>query len=159
MSKRDELKNLQEAIAILEKESDKLRDQSSEMSESCSGIISELILEEKMLENSTWTIEINQASGGIYLEHTVGIGDPNLKPLADLTRTNYHCCFELEPGIELRYDDNLVLLCFTDVKMITSFIRKRGLIIDGNSVSHRLHKLRREVKTLETISHFLNLKG
>jgi hypothetical protein len=155
--------NFLEQIAELDKSINKLDTLSGELQKKAWGLrekrnklIAEMILEENLLGQTTWTISMS--GGGVYLSFN---GAPQkgtaMDTIAELARTDYHCDFTLQDGITLRFDDNDTSLVFKESKTMLPFITKHGLIINGSSIQDALSKLKREVASLEATCHQFKL--
>ena len=137
---------LEEHATNLQVEAWNLRQQRDELT-------AQLILEEKMLEGTTWEMPLGDVANLTYIEVNKG----ELDKVRELCRKDWHATFELEPGVSIRFDDSEVNLTFEEPKQVLPFLRKNGLIISGSKVADRLSHLKREVAALETICHQFNL--
>jgi hypothetical protein len=159
VSKREELITISQSITKIEETISQLHEASYPLEEKKQEIIAALILEEKLLNGSKWRIEESNYSGSIVLEYNGNRDDDLMLSIDHLINGSFHSTFVLEPEIELQYDDMKVRLCFTNPNSIYNFIVRHGIVVDGKAVTKQLHHLKREVISLETICHRLNLKG
>jgi len=144
-----QIQNLENRAADLSVEAHTLRTEKDTL-------IAQAILEEKMLDDTTWEIQANGAGGYSYLEF-IGVVEGMMEEVQKLARKDYHSTFELQDGIALRFDDSDITIMFNDPKMILPFAKKNNLKLSGTSITDRLAKLKREVAALESLVHQFNL--
>lgn len=154
MNLREELDRLTALSEKLQNEAAELGGQEYEARKKKEEIVAKIILEEKLLEESTWEIQGDGVAS--YLEFT-GPYEGKMKDARDLTRSGWHSSFEMEEGIEIRFDDNDTSLRFESPKMILPFVQKHKLFVSAPGVMDRLAKLKREVASLEILVHQFNL--
>ena len=153
MSIREKIASLSTEIAALEDHAANLQVDAWTLRQERDELTAQLILEEKMLAGTTWELALGDITNLSYSETTPG----EMDKLKEVIRKDWHSTFELEEGVELRFDDSDVSLTFKDPKQVISFIRKNELIIGGAKVSDRLNNLKREVAALEIVCHQFNL--
>lgn len=156
MDPRKKIDSLTTEIKALEDHSQNLQVDAWTLRQERDELIADLILDEKMLASTTWELALGDVTNLTYKETVAG----ELDKVRELTRKEYHSTFELEEGVNLRFDDSEITLVFDEPKQVLPFIRKNGMNILGNKVADRLNHLKREVVALETICHqFSLLKG
>jgi hypothetical protein len=144
-----EIKNLEDEAANLQTTSFSLRQKREEL-------IAQMILEEKLLSDTDWDLSVGGGSGDAVLSYKET--SPNtLEFIKELARTDYHSWFEIQDGIQLRFDDSDISLSFKESKQLMPFAKRNGLRISGAGIKDRLAKLKRDVVALETICHQFNL--
>jgi hypothetical protein len=144
-----EIKNLEDEAASLQVTSFSLRQKREEL-------IAQMILEEKLLSDTDWDLSVGGGSGDAVLSYKET--SPNtLEFIKELARTDYHSWFEIQDGIQLRFDDSDISLSFKESKQLMPFAKRNGLRISGAGIKDRLAKLKRDVVALETICHQFNL--
>lgn len=153
MSAREKIASLTTEITALEDHSQNLQVEAWNLRQERDELIAQLILEEKMLANTTWELSLGDVTNLSYKETKAG----ELDSVKELARKDWHATFELEPGVNLRFDDSEISLSFDDPKQVLLFIRKNDLIIGGTKVSDRLNILKREIAALEEVCHQFNL--
>lgn len=153
MNIRDQIASLTTEITALEDHSANLQVEAWSLRQHRDELTAQLILDEKMLEGTTWEMALGDVTNLTHIEVIKG----ELDKVKELCRKDWHATFELEPGVSLRFDDNEVSLSFEEPKQVLPFLRKNGLIISGSKVADRLSSLKREISALETICHQFNL--
>ncbi len=157
MNKRDQLLTLKNQIQKIENNISNLQNESYELRDKRDTIASEVILEENLLEGTTW--EIESFEGRTYLTYKGNIRDAEFAQVADLTWSGWHSWFSLEEGIQIRFDDSVASLHFDDPKLLVPFAKRHKIIVSGQQIVDRLRELKREASALEAINHQFNLKG
>jgi len=151
-----ELDALDTEIEALEDHASSLGAQAYELRSKRDALISQAILEEKLLADSTWEIQSQGGSSSSYLEFT-GNWEGSMQKIREMARKDYHSSFSLMDGVDLRFDDNDMTIQFADPKLILPFAKKNNLKLSGANITDRLAKLKREVAALETLVHQFNL--
>lgn len=157
MDKREQLKSIKEKIDSLSNQTSDISKEIWEWSEKQSSTICEIILEDKLLEGTHWTL-----STGTYqtqLDYAGKLEDQDkIDKIEKLWSGDYADLF-LEPGMTLHVNDEGAYLQFDDPKLMPAFVQKHKLIVDGGQIIKRLRELRREISALEVICHQFNIKG
>lgn len=153
MTTQDRIKEIEEQVKVLEDRAANLQVDAWSLRQERDELIASLILEEKMLAGTCWELTLGDITNLSYSETTPG----ELDKVKQLVRKDWHSTFELEEGVEIRFDDNEVSLSFKEPRQVLPFIRKNGLIIGGSKVADRLNHLKREVSALEKVCHQFNL--
>jgi hypothetical protein len=156
MNPRDKIASLTTEIKTLEDHSANLQVEAWSRRQERDELIADLILGEKMLAGTTWELSLGDITNLVHKEAVEG----ELNKVRELTRKEYHSSFELEEGVNLRFDDSEINLVFDEPKQVLPFIRRNDINILGNKVADRLNSLKREIVALETLCHqFSLLKG
>jgi len=155
MSKREEFTANQLKIEEINGQADELREQSYQLEEINRLLVKGIIEEENLLEGTNWRIKPNGKS--VYLEYSGSLRDPEIAKIVELTWHGYHSSFDLGDDVELRFDDSRVSLYFDDIKVIPSFMRRSGIVVDAAQVQGMLAKLKKDALALEMICHQLQL--
>lgn len=150
---RQQIASLSTEITALEDHSANLQTEAWALRQKRDELIAQMILDEKMLAGTQWEISLGDITNLNYRE----TNPDELKGVKELCRQDWHSSFELEEGVDLRFDDNEISLVFKDPKQVLAFVRKNELVITGSKVSDRLNHLKREVAALETVCHQFNL--
>lgn len=158
MKKREEMESLKKEIAELEEKSSQLQHQSFELSEKRNKVAAEIILEENLLAGTAWEFK-RSGNNTVYLEYNGHIKDDEFSKVVEIAWGGWHSWFELEPGIQIRFDDSEVSIHFDDAKMLLPFAKKFNLKLSGQTIVNELRDLKRQVAALEAINHQLNLKA
>lgn len=155
MSKREEFTANQLKIEELNGQSDELREQSYQLEEQNQLLVKGIIEEERLLDGTEWRIKPNGKS--VYLEYAGSLRDEIIAKLVELTWHGYHSSFDLGDDVDLRFDDSRVSLYFDDIRVIPSFMRRSGIVIDTTQIQGMLAKLKKDALALEMICHQLQL--
>lgn len=156
MSLKDDIASISVEIQALEEHSANLQADAWTLRQKRDELIARLILEEKMLAGTTWELALGDVSTLNYKE----TNPDELSQIKKLIRQDYHCSFEVENGVEIRFDDGEITLSFDEPKQVLPFAKKNELVISGSGVATRLNQLKREAAALELICHqFGLLKG
>jgi len=154
---RDKLKEIDQELDLIDEQKQKLDNQSFDLVVKRHAIVAKLILDETLLENTTWTIKTSSLSS--YLEYNGGRTDiPAMKEISEIASVGFHSTFELSPGVRIQFDDNKVSLKFDDNKLVLAFATKHKLKVLGTNITDQLRKLQRQISGLEALCHIFNLK-
>lgn len=152
MTAKERILELSEQIKSLEDRAADLHVDAFTMRTEREALISQMILDEKLLADTDWEIKLD-GSSGVYLQWTAG----EMEAITELVRTDWHSWFELSDGIKLQFDDTDITLTFKEGKQLLPFAKKNKLKLNGTGISDRLAKLKREAVALEDICHQFNL--
>jgi hypothetical protein len=155
MSKREEFTANQLKIEELNSQSDELLEQSYQLEEQNRLLVKGIIEEERLLDGTEWRIKPNGKS--VYLEYAGSLRDEIIAKLVELTWHGYHSSFDLGDDVDLRFDDSRVSLYFDNIRVIPSFMRRSGIVIDATQIQGMLAKLKKDALALEMICHQLQL--
>lgn len=125
----EDLQKESEELDKIEKENHEKR---FGLSNKINGLVAGVILEEKLLSKGDWKIDS-------YWNHndTFALNckqkSYELKELADLAETNYHCLHNLEAGVQLSFDDGRISLRLKS-SLINVFLKKHQIIVDASEI-------------------------
>lgn len=156
MTNRSKLAKLNKSVKDLNKSVDETIDKISTIQLECSELILKILEDENLLKNSVW--EMKCVHDRVYLEFFGNASDESFAPIKKLFSDNFHSWLELEDGIRLRIDEEIISLHFDETKMALPFVNKHQLKIIGKNVSDKLHSLKREIDALEKLTHQFSLK-
>jgi hypothetical protein len=148
-SRIEETSNL---IQEFEKQSADLQMKAFECRQEREALFAKFILEGKLLDGTEWEI-ILKADNNVWLRLSKDNAAKSIDTITDLINVDYHTWFELEPGVEFRFDDTEVSIHFSESKQVIRFVNNNGIIVNGTGISDRLAKLKRDVTALETVCH------
>lgn len=137
--KTNVLKSLQE-----EHKHKKLYEKSSSIEKELFEIKKQFVIESDVLKEAVWAIRAD-SSDGICL-----IGkDSQFKRLCKLIQFDFHCRFDLEPGVKLHFDDWDITITFKDSKTAIQFIKDRDLKTNLDSFKTQRDKLKEDYESLD----------
>lgn len=143
------IKKLNDSINESSEEMNKLQNESGEL-------LVQVITDENLLKNSIW--EIDYYNEHIYLKYIGNRDDAILGAISAMCSESYHSWLDLEPGIQLRIDEDAASLHFNEAKTVLPFSSKHQMKITGNNIADKLQKLKRESTTLEQLIHQFAIK-
>jgi hypothetical protein len=156
-TKRQQIEELKESISNIDLKACELQDEAAHLREKRDTIVSEVILEEELLANTNW--EIRTFDNDVYLQFVGKLKDERFASVIDVVWNGWHSWFNLEPEVQIRFDDAIVTLNFDDPKLVIPFVKKHKLKVTGQTLVDRMRELKRELSALEAINHQFNLKG
>lgn len=148
MSYRDQWKELSEAAEQAGIEMCRAQDKWNDCRDKRDSLISNIILEEKLLSKTQWDLVMHVHGNSAYLSASDGIH--GLPELTELARIDYHCRIQID-DVYLSFDDNNVSIDFRNVSSAMEFINKHNVNIVTNKVLERLNLAKQEVKSLEAM--------
>lgn len=156
MSLKVQIDFLTKEIDMLYKQAADVQDQAWQKTQLRETLISQIILEEKLLKDTDWKLEFAGANDA-YLAHTGKVDGTSMETILTMARHDWHSQFQVQDDISFHFNDNDISLHFAETKMILPFSQKYGLIIDGSGVQDQLAKLKRDAASLELICHQFGL--
>lgn len=148
---KEKIKDINDKIDNLNKKMDDLQNHQYDL-------LRRLILEEAILAGTKWEMKI--IGNGVELDCLDKRSDPSspLSKLDNMLEASYHYSFQLEDGVDVIFDDNLVSLRFLDNRNVIPTAKKYKLQISSNMMAKKLLDLKRQVHQLETLAHQFNIK-
>lgn len=119
-------------------------------------LISQIILEEKLLKDTDWKLEFAGANDA-YLAYVGKVAGTNMETILNMACHDWHSRFQMQDDISFHFNDNDISLHFAESKMILPFTQKYGLVINGSGIQDQLAKLKRDAASLELICHQFGL--
>lgn len=156
MTNRSKLDKLNNSIQKLNQTINDSTDELYKFQNECGELLIQIVEDEKLLKDSLWDIEY--FSEHIYLVYSGIKNDSFLGPINTLCSGSGHSWLDIEPGIQLRFDEDEVSLHFDEVKSILPFAKKHKMKITGSNLSDKLQKLKRESSALEQLIHQFAIK-
>ncbi len=152
MDFENKIKELSSQIKDLDDQSANLASKSYELRQEREQLIAQMILENKMLKGTNWSLYLD-GSNGVVLNYQTNQASNSMDFISKMAQTDYSSWFELSDGIYLRFDDDDISISFKEAKQLVPFVKKHVLIVSGSGVTDRLAKLKRDVAALEAVIH------
>jgi GTP-sensing pleiotropic transcriptional regulator CodY len=159
MSLRARYEEINEQIKKLDDQSNLIYNEIATLNEEQAKIIQTIIKTEKALEGSSWELKLN--NDRVYLvclDKREDAGNP-LRSIDVLINNTYHYSFNLEEGVEIRFDDDEISIHFEENKLAMPCIKQYKLKVTSGTIATKMQALKRQVNQLELIAHQFNIKG
>lgn len=124
MSAREEFNKAKEKVAELRKQGQALYELESAAAEEARLAFQKLLVEEKILSQKTWGLDVNSA-GTVYLR--CDVYSDEWKELSEFAETNYHCRFSLGEDDYIFFDDGEISIHIRDMNQLKLFMEKYGM--------------------------------
>lgn len=158
MGKKEDIALINDRLKDANKILDQAYDDQSKLCDQKNLLIKDLILEEKMLAGTEWLLVLDKYSNNIELEYITSRHEGKVDEISTLLGAGYHDLFELQPGIEIRFDDNDVLLTFKNSTQVYSFVKKNEMKLDCKTFISKVEALRNQLQSLEELASFLPME-
>jgi len=107
-----------------------------------------LILEEGLINEIKWSVNLRIVGGSLSSFRL--IGDINkAKAIKEILKPDYHCSFEMIPGVRLIFDDSEMSIAFNDLQIGLSFILKYSINIDTKPITEQISSLQNSIDTIK----------
>jgi hypothetical protein len=118
-------------------------------------LLGKFILDNKILAGTEWKFRVYGDIPKLLYNSAITKTDP-LQSIIDLNDGDSYSTVQMSEGITLQLDDDRASIQFTEIKHIAPFCQKFELkVLPGNLITD-LHKLIRQIKSLEIIYHAFN---
>jgi hypothetical protein len=155
MSLRDQLKVIKDQIKERDREYNQICqehfDQNRLAKEVENNLVRQIIVDEKLLNLCVWSLHQSTYQSAVHYWLGTDSFSDEVRPLADLAETDYHCSFTLVPEIRdedtnkviqaeiaLRFDDGEIKIDFDDKHDIYPFIT--GVTVDTSDLDKRIEE-------------------
>ena len=146
---REKLEDLIRKRHELDAQCESIYGKQSDIIEQKEKIIREIILEEKLLANTSWHV-ITQHNHQTSIELQSFDNDDVMCVIAGLCFISWHDSFQLENGVSLRTDDGSTRL-FVANELVLDVIRRYNLIIDTKSIEIQMTYLTQKIDVLKEL--------
>jgi hypothetical protein len=146
---------LKKSIDEIEDNIRTLSDKNSDLMFERQILLGKFILDNKILAGTEWKFRAYGDIPRLSYNSAITKTDP-LQFIIDLNKGDFYSTFQLSEGISLQLDYDKASIQFTEIKHIAPFCQKFELkVLPGNLITD-LHKLIKQIKSLEIIYHAFN---
>lgn len=152
---KDKIEKLKKIIEETEDNIRNLSNKSYDLINERQILLGQFILDNKILSGTEWEFRVCGDIPQLMYITIINKTDP-LQSIIDLNDGDRYFNIQLSEGITLQLDYDRASIQFTEIKYIAPFCQKFELkILPGNLITD-LHKLIRQIKSLEIIYHAFN---
>jgi len=152
MTAKEQLQQLHANIDEIQQQIGKLNEKSYQLMGQCSTLAHQVLLEEKMLDGTIWSILENQPEY-IFAELRGKLSDE----VSELIRDSWHSKFRLEDGVDILFNDTRVSLMVKPGVDISTLIKKYGLVIKTDQVQKLMVELKAKLDALQQLTQQLDV--
>jgi len=161
---RKRFKDLSNRKNIISSRIDHLDEKLTKINDELSSLISKVFIDEQLLYDTYWDIDIDSYDNQVFLTYDKKHGDNQLEEkISFLFKDNiipdYSDVFQIdkeETPTLLEVNNKQIIFVFSNIKKAKDFVVKNNMIVNRQSIDSRLDKLRLPLIELEKISHIFN---
>lgn len=149
---RQELDYLREQLRINEVKQGDLRVEAGDLEDQIGKISRQLILDEKILAGTEWSIQLSSGKTNLYLEYEDGFDSAPMKKLKDLFWNGWHSSYSLTEEYELHFDDTRITIWFDSDDLINEFVELHQIKLINSCLPDMIERSKIELEALQKLA-------